>query len=151
MEEINAMAQSRDHFQEFISDAGRRRIYECEALASEAAELIARLMEEQHVNKSELAVRAGTSKSHITNLLSGSRNMTMHTLADLLFALGHKAEISAKPVGGQPGRQKLDVREGWALHLPPSGESEAQEVRVPVEIARQSTSSPLPRPSRRRK
>jgi transcriptional regulator with XRE-family HTH domain len=87
-----------DHFQEFISDPKRRRIYEREALAFEASELIARLMEDQEVNKSELAARVGTSKSHITNLLSGSRNMTMHTLADLTFVLGHKVEMKASPL-----------------------------------------------------
>lgn len=90
--------QISDHFQEFISDPKRRRIYEREALAFEAAELISRLMEEHEVNKSELATRVGTSKSHITNLLSGSRNMTMHTLADLTFVLGHKVEMKAMPL-----------------------------------------------------
>jgi len=90
--------QNTDHLQQFISDPERRRIYEREALAFEASELISRLMEEQDVNKSELAARVGTSKSHITNLLSGSRNMTMHTLADLTFVLGHKVEMRAAPL-----------------------------------------------------
>ena len=91
------MAQLKDHFQNFISDPERRRIYEREALAFEAAELISRLMEEQQVGKTDLARLVGTSKSHITQLLSGSRNMTVHTLADLAFALGHKVEIRALP------------------------------------------------------
>jgi len=73
-------------------------IYEREALAFEASELISRLMEDQEVNRSELAARVGTSKSHITNLLSGSRNMTMHTLADLTFVLGYKVEMKATPL-----------------------------------------------------
>jgi transcriptional regulator with XRE-family HTH domain len=90
--------QINDHFQEFVSDPKRRRIYEREALAFDASELISRLMEDNGVNKSDLATRAGTSKSHITNLLSGSRNMTLHTLADLMFVLGYKVEMKAAPL-----------------------------------------------------
>jgi transcriptional regulator with XRE-family HTH domain len=90
--------QTEDHFQDFVSDPKRRRIYEREALAFEAAELISELMEEQGVSKTKLAELAGTSKSHITQLLSGSRNMTMHTLADLAFVLGHKVGIKADPL-----------------------------------------------------
>jgi transcriptional regulator with XRE-family HTH domain len=55
-------------------------------------------MRDEKVNKTDLADRVGTSKSHVTNLLSGSRNMTMHTLADLTFALGYKVEIKATPL-----------------------------------------------------
>jgi transcriptional regulator with XRE-family HTH domain len=91
------MAQLKDHFQDFVSDPKRRRIYEREALAFEASELISRLMEEQQVSKTDLARLVGTSKSHVTQLLSGSRNMTVHTLADLAFALGHKVEIRSLP------------------------------------------------------
>ena len=91
------MAQLKDHFQDFISDPKRRRIYEREALAFAASELISRLMEEQQVSKTDLARLVGTSKSHVTQLLSGSRNMTLRTLADLAFALGHKVEIRSLP------------------------------------------------------
>jgi transcriptional regulator with XRE-family HTH domain len=98
------MAQLKDHFQEFISDPKRRRIYEREALAFEASELISRLMEEQQVSKTDLARLVGTSKSHVTQLLSGSRNMTVHTLADLAFALGHKVEFRSLP---QPRKDRV--------------------------------------------
>jgi transcriptional regulator with XRE-family HTH domain len=89
----------KDQFQEFVSQPKRRRLYECEALALDASELIFDLMQEKKVNKTELAALVGTSKSHITNLLSGSRNMTLHTFADLTCVLGHKIEIRATPLG----------------------------------------------------
>ena len=54
-------------------------------------------MEEQQVSKTDLARLVGTSKSHVTQLLSGSRNLTLRTLADLAFALGHKVEIRSLP------------------------------------------------------
>ena len=98
------MAQLKDHFQNFISDPKRRKIYEREALAFEASELISRLMEEQQVSKTDLAQQVGTSKSHVTQLLSGSRNMTLRTLAELAFAVGHKVEIRSLP---QPRKDRV--------------------------------------------
>src|SRR5690606_5803412 len=46
------------------------------------------LMERLEVSKKELARRLGRSKSYVTQLLSGARNMTLGTLSDICFALG---------------------------------------------------------------
>lgn len=112
------MAHLKDEFQEFVSDPERRRLFEREALALDASELISRLMQERKVNKTDLACLAATSKSHITNLLSGSRNMTLHTLADLAFVLGHKLEIRATP---------LDEESAWPDVERPTSEIHADE------------------------
>ena len=61
-------------------------------------------MEEQQVSKTDLAQQVGTSKSHVTQLLSGSRNMTLRTLAELAFAVGHKVEIRSLP---QPRKDRV--------------------------------------------
>lgn len=45
-------------------------------------------MEDQGVSKAELAQRLGKSKARISQLLGGSTNMTIGTLADIAFALG---------------------------------------------------------------
>ena len=45
-------------------------------------------MEDQGVSKAELAQRLGKSKARISQLLGGSSNMTIGTLADIAFALG---------------------------------------------------------------
>jgi antitoxin component HigA of HigAB toxin-antitoxin module len=70
-----------------------------EELAFGATEKIAELMELTGVSKSDLAKRTGSSKAHITQVLSGSRNITVHTLAGLAFALGYKITLSAAPIG----------------------------------------------------
>lgn len=85
-------------FQQFAEDANRRRLFEQESLSFEAAELISTLLQEQKVSKAELAKRIGKSKAFVTQLLSGSRNMTMHTFADLAFALGFKVELKPSPL-----------------------------------------------------
>lgn len=45
-------------------------------------------MEDRGVTKAELALRLGKSKARISQLLGGSSNMTIGTLADIAFALG---------------------------------------------------------------
>jgi transcriptional regulator with XRE-family HTH domain len=87
-------------FEQFVSDPKRHRIYEREALALRASELIFELMEKEGVSKAQLAERIGASRAHITQALSGARNMTVHTLADLSFVLGHKIELEALPLHG---------------------------------------------------
>ena len=65
-----------------------RRLFAKEALILEVTEAIWELMEKHGRSKAELAKALGTSKSNITQLLDGSRNMTLGTLSDLAFALG---------------------------------------------------------------
>jgi plasmid maintenance system antidote protein VapI len=88
----------RDKFEEFISHKDRRRLFERESLAFEACEIISHLMETEKVKKSELAERIGKTKSDVTQLLSGSRNMTLHTFSDIVFALGYRVEFKACPL-----------------------------------------------------
>jgi transcriptional regulator with XRE-family HTH domain len=141
--------QITDHFQEFISDPKRRRIYEREALAFDASELISKLMEDDGVNKSELATRAGTSKSHITSLLSGSRNMTLHTLADLTFVLGYKVEINATPLCAVACWTDFDDQGvdayagGWGLVHSNKYKAASDQYKAP-EAAPQQDGCPLP-------
>jgi antitoxin component HigA of HigAB toxin-antitoxin module len=92
------MEKLTDTFTEFIQDPERRRLFEREDLAFSAAELISLLMEHGDVSKAKLAELLNTPKSNITNLLSGSRNMTLHSLADMAFALGHKVELQPVPL-----------------------------------------------------
>ena len=91
------MTDTKTTVEKFIEDAERRRIFEQESLAFEATELISSLMEEQKIKKSDLAKRIGKSKAYVTQLLGGTRNMTLHTFADLVFALGHRVEFNVAP------------------------------------------------------
>jgi len=65
-----------------------KRLFAKEALILEVTEAIWELMEKHGRSKAELAKALGTSKSNITQLLDGRRNMTLGTLSDLAFALG---------------------------------------------------------------
>lgn len=52
------------------------------------------LMEDEHVTKAELAQKIKSSKSNVSQLLSGTRNMTLATLSDICFALGVVPKIT---------------------------------------------------------
>ncbi len=51
------------------------------------------IIEDLEITKKELARRLGKSRSYVTQILSGSRNMTLGTFSDICFALGFKPEI----------------------------------------------------------
>ncbi len=78
-----------------------RREYEQERLILWASEAIARAMEELDLTKADLAERLNTSRAHVTQVLSGSRNMTLRTLADLAWACGHRAVVNVEPLRAQ--------------------------------------------------
>ena len=87
---MNYTNNSVDELQQ--TDEGKREFAK-EELAYSATELIAELMDSEGVSKAELATRIGKSKAHVTQILSGSRNMTMHTLAEFTFALGYTVKL----------------------------------------------------------
>lgn len=64
--------------------------FEADHFADNRAELIVNLteeiellLEEKDMSRSDLAVQINKSKSYISQVLSGSRNMTLNTLADI--------------------------------------------------------------------
>jgi len=69
------------------------RLYEQERLVLWVSEALARAMAENGLSKADLAQRLGTSRAHITQVLSGSRNMTLRTVADLAWACNQRADI----------------------------------------------------------
>lgn len=67
-----------------------------EAAILDATELLCQLMKEAGISRSDLAARMGTTKSNITQILDGSRNMTIRTLSDVMTYLGHEFRASCK-------------------------------------------------------
>lgn len=78
------IAESRENEREFHR----------QALIIDVAEAISQKMEERQVNKSALAKLLEKTTSYVTQVLTGSRNMTLSTLSDLAFALDAKVKIS---------------------------------------------------------
>lgn len=70
-----------------------RRRYEEERLILWATEAICEAMEDCGLDRAEIADKLGTSRANVRQLLSGSRNMTLRSLAGLAHACGMRAEV----------------------------------------------------------
>lgn len=69
------------------------RLLAQENLILEATEAVCEAMERKRIKRSELARRLKLSRAHITQTLSGEKNMTLRTLSDFLYALGLRAKL----------------------------------------------------------
>jgi len=76
------------------SSAANTRLVAQETLILETTEALWALLASDAVTKSALAERMGTTKGYVSQVLSGSRNMTLRTLSDLCFALNAKPQIT---------------------------------------------------------
>jgi transcriptional regulator with XRE-family HTH domain len=89
-----------------MEDPEFRRLLSIESLVAEASETIARLMAEQNLSKADLARRLNKSRAWVTQLLSGKANMTVRTLAEVVYALGAEVKLQAQPpswkIAGKP-------------------------------------------------
>ncbi len=77
-----------------IFSNAEERAYAREDLVFNVTEDLLVMLEDLEVSKSELARRLGKSKSYVSQILSGSRNMTLGSFSDICFALGFKPEIN---------------------------------------------------------
>lgn len=77
------------------------RAFAREELVYNVTEDLLVFLEDKDISKKELARRLGKSKSYITQVLSGSRNMTLGSFSDICFALGFKPEIKI-PLDDEP-------------------------------------------------
>jgi transcriptional regulator with XRE-family HTH domain len=97
-----------------MQDREVARLFAQEELIAEATELVARTMRQNGLSQSSLARRVGVSKGYISQLLGGSRNMTLRTFADLMFAMGHKALLTSTSVSDAV---HSDAK-SWVVHIP---------------------------------
>lgn len=84
-----------------------------ELLTAEFTEELARLMDEESVNRKQLAERVGVQPSYITRVLNGDANFTALTMARLAHALGARVAVHLAP-------KEADVRwvDLWNNDLP---------------------------------
>lgn len=97
------------------ASAERQQDYAAERLKVDVTEKIYEYMERQGVSKAQLAEKLGTSKSNVTQMLSGSRNLTLQSLAFIAIVLGLRVEVTLiepEPVCGH------ELPEGQCLRKP---------------------------------
>jgi transcriptional regulator with XRE-family HTH domain len=62
-------------------------------LIMEVTETLCGILEKEKVSRKELADRLGKSKGFVSQLLNGGRNLTLRTVADILYVLGYKVTL----------------------------------------------------------
>jgi len=85
-------------------DPELRKFHQQEKLILDVTELIAKYMEKNKINKTKLAELLGVGRSHITQLLDGTTNMTLRTIADVFTALGAELVVHATSLSLELGQ-----------------------------------------------
>lgn len=77
-----------------MDDPEFRKLVAQEELILEVTEVICGLLEREEVSRKELADRLGKTKGFVSQLLNGGRNLTLRTVADILYVLGYKVTLT---------------------------------------------------------
>lgn len=109
----------------------QKLLWNQEAAILDTTELICALMKEAGISRSELATRMGTTKSNITQILDGSRNMTVRTVSDVMTHLGHEFKASCKAREGKPESRKLVIQVACRLTITSAMESHMANAFAP--------------------
>ncbi|MBF0185663.1 MAG: helix-turn-helix transcriptional regulator [Magnetococcales bacterium] len=83
-----------------------RRMFHRDGFILDVTEQICERMQKQGTSRTELAANLGKSKSQVSQLLNGSRNMTLATLADIAYALNLNLKLQLTSM--QPVEEKWE-------------------------------------------
>lgn len=108
-----------------------RRRYEEERLILWTTEAIWKAMDEQGLTRAEMAEKLGTSRANITQLLSGSRNMTLRSLASLAFACEMRVETRLEELTASVFNSIDDQTIEWSRSRPVKFWTEPQVAEEP--------------------
>jgi transcriptional regulator with XRE-family HTH domain len=113
---------SKSQIENLVGSFEGMRAYQQERVILDTTERMCEVMEEKKITRKRLADRLGTSKSFVTQLLDGRRNMTLRTLSDVFLALGFAVHI-------QTGSLAASVKSSVELSVDVTGAtwSEANE------------------------
>jgi hypothetical protein len=81
-----------------------------EELILEATEAVVKLLKSTATTRQELAARLGKTKGFVSHLLSGERNMTLRSLADMGYVLGFRFRVVAEPLLSGSYAQRREAR-----------------------------------------
>ena len=93
-----------DLMTELIEARGLEKEVKKRGFIMDVTEEICKILSENNITRQDLATKMGKSKGLVSQLLNGSRNMTLNTLADICIALDHNPKINLKP------KDRLDLK-----------------------------------------
>jgi transcriptional regulator with XRE-family HTH domain len=84
--------------EKYVEDAEHMRLFQQERSIYEVTAMLESLLEQQGVNRTELARRLGRTKGWVTQLLDGEGNKTIRTVADVCAVLGQEFCSFHRPI-----------------------------------------------------
>ena len=99
------MKREKAWFEKKLRTPREKLLFQQEHLILRATEELCRTMDEERLSKASVAERIGKSKAFVTQVLSGRRNMTLRTLAELAWACGHAVDLRLTKTSQAPSRQ----------------------------------------------
>ena len=100
-------------YDEMMEDKEFARLMAQEDLIMDVTEAFCEILEERNISRSRLARMMGKTKSYISQILNGSRNLTLRTIADMAFCLGYKVEINIKKRSAQNRQERHEMWANW--------------------------------------
>jgi DNA-binding phage protein len=101
--------------------------YHQERLLLHCQEAIADAIDRSGLKRSQIAERIGKNKSFVTQALSTGRNLTVSSLASLLWAAGFQLEANLMPIS-----QSDDTGEMHSIRLVPRSSSYESSTPPPI-------------------
>lgn len=121
--------------EEFSFPTVSAREMACDRLIFNTTEDILLAMEDAEISQKELASKLGKSKSYVSQLLDGSRNMTLKTLADISYALGAEAMVTILKDGRDVSHQLIPERERYVTNV--------SEISMPISSIKITITTPV--------
>jgi transcriptional regulator with XRE-family HTH domain len=85
-----------NRFRELLKDPEARRAFEEELLIGEVTDTVVEILESLNLSQRELADRLGVTEGRVSQILAGSGNLTLRSLAALAWALGLRFELEPR-------------------------------------------------------
>lgn len=93
------MSRKLTDYEAFESSSIRnRRLLRQEELILEITEALIEALESEGISKTDLASRLGKTKGFVSQILTGGRNLTLRTIADVADALGYRIDITCEKI-----------------------------------------------------
>ncbi len=99
-------------------DPELRKYHQREKLILDVTELIAINMEKKKINKTKLAELLGVGGSYVTQLLDGTTNMTLRTIADVFTSLDTELVVNAGSLSLGIGMYKAEDETQFVAEVP---------------------------------
>ena len=103
-----------------------------ERLIFNTTEDILLAMQDAAMNQADLAKKMGRSKSCVSQLLDGHRNLTLKTLSDITYALGAEVKLAIMKDGRDVSHPIIPEREGYTTISNDVGTNELKVFRFVI-------------------